>query len=173
MTDRRILVLDCTPKDEPREGRLLRSFFQICKVDKPARAASLYYPITCKTGFLKKLGTKKRYNIIHISAHGSSTGIGNGSTWEASPEEIKNAHYARTQLVHVSACESSYKEIADAFNSRFFLAPKKGIPWIDAAMFSLMFYKRYIVDGIRIQNAFGYAKRRTQTARYYPDFWHE
>ncbi|HML02345.1 MAG TPA: hypothetical protein VK487_03115 [Candidatus Bathyarchaeia archaeon] len=173
MEDRRILVLDCTPKKEPREGQLLKSFFAICKVFKPRQAASLYYPVTSKTKFLKKLGTKKRYDIIHISAHGSSTGIGCGKAWEVSPDEIKSVHSARTKLVHVSACQSSYKEMADAFNSEFFLAPRTDIEWIDAAMFSMMFYKRYIVDGISMRNAFEYARTRTQTASVYPNLWEE
>jgi hypothetical protein len=173
MNDRRILVLDCTPADQPREGLLLKSFFRICRVSNPARAASIYYPVKSKTEFLRKLGTKKRYNIIHISAHGSPTGIGNGSTWEASTDEIKAAHNARAELVHVSACQSSYKEMAEAFNSKYLLAPNKDVQWIDTAIFSLMFYKRYVVDGISMRSSFEYARKRTQTASVYGVCWYE
>lgn len=173
VNDRRILVLDCTPLREPREGKLLKSFFRICEVHKPAQARSLYYPVGSKSEFLKKLGTKKKYQIIHISAHGSPTGIGNGSTWEASVHEISDANNARAKLVHVSACQSCYREMADAFNSTFFLAPKKEVEWIDAAIFSLMFYKRYLVDGISMRRSFEYARTRTQTSSIYPDYWED
>ena len=171
MKERRILVLDCTPLDQPREGKLLQKFLQICELHKPAKAKSLYYQVKSKSEFLSKLGTKKKYDIIHISAHGSPTGIGNGSTWECSTDEIGEAHNARTKLVHVSACESFYREMAEAFNARFFLAPKKKVDWIDTAMFSMMFYKRYIVDNISMRRSFKYATRRTQTSSVYPDYY--
>jgi hypothetical protein len=63
--------------------------------------------------------------------------------------------------------------MAEAFNSQFYLAPRKDVDWIDAAMFSIMLYKRYIVDGVSMRRSFDYAKTRTQTASIYPDFWHE
>jgi len=171
VNERRILVLDCTPLDQPREGKLLKGFFHICELHKPAQAKSLYYQVKSKGEFLRKLGTQKKYDIIHISAHGSSTGIGNGSTWECSTDEISEAHNARTKLVHVSACESYYRAMATAFNSRFFLAPKKKVEWIDAAMFSMMFYKRYIVDSMSMRRSFEYARKRTQTSSVYPDYY--
>jgi hypothetical protein len=173
MKSRRILVLDCTPADQPREGLLLKSFFHICRVFNPAGAASIYYPVKSKTEFLRKLGTKKRYDIIHVSAHGSPTGIGNGSNWEASTDEIKAANNTRAELVHISACQSCYREMAEAFNAKYLLAPNKDVEWIDTAIFSLMFYKRYIVDGISMQSSFEYARKRTQTASVYGDYWYK
>jgi len=50
-------------------------------------------------------------------------------------------------------------------------APQTEIDWIDAATFSMLFYKRYIVDGIKMQNAFEYARERTQTQKDYPNYW--
>lgn len=126
-----------------------------------------------KNKLLQKLTTKTKYDIIHISAHGSTDGIGNGSTWTAKTEEIaeKRTPYYKAKLVHVSACLSNYREIAEAFNSNYFVAPKTEVDWIDAAMFSSLFYKRYIVDGISLPKSFEYARMRTQTCVDYPVFW--
>ena len=173
MVKRHILILDCTPKDEPSEGRLLKEFFNICKLYKPARASSLCYKINSKKGFLQKLNTGKRYDIIHISAHGGlkgKVGIGNGRTWLATPEEIKETNHKAT-LVFVNACLTNKRAIAEAFKSRYFLAPATEVDWIKAALFSIMFYKRYIVDGVSLRNAFEYARSRTQTRSDYPNYW--
>ena len=170
-----ILVLDCTTKDEPSEGRLLREFFKICKLFKKAKGQALCYPVTSKTEFLSKLNTNKRYDIIHISAHGSTNGrkdasIGNGSTWQASSEEIAETGH-RAGLVFVNACVSSRQKMAEAFHSKYFLAPISSVRWDDAALFSLMFYKKFIVDGIKMESAFRFAKKHTKTGKDYPVYW--
>lgn len=174
MAKRRILILDCTPNYEPSEGRLLKEFFQICKLHKPVKASSLYYKIKSKRDFLNKLDTGKRYNIIHISAHGpanNEVGLGNGSTWLAKPEEIENTNHKAT-LLFANACLANRQVIVDAFKgARYFLAPVTEVLWVDAALFSLMFYKRYLVDGKSMRGAFEYARRRTQTSNDYPDWW--
>lgn len=175
MPKRRILILDCTPKDEPSEGRLVKSFFEICKLYKPAKASSVFYKIRSKNEFLRKLDTGKPYDVIHISAHGEQRkegeiGIGNGRTWWATPEEIETTNH-KADLVFVNACLADRRAIAEAFNYKYFLAPMREVPWIKASLFALMFYNRYIVDGKPIDNALEYARRRTQTCRYYLRYW--
>jgi hypothetical protein len=174
MTKFRILILDCTPKKDPSEGRLIKEFLQMCQLYKPAKASSLYYKVKSKKEFLSKLSTGKRYNIIHISAHGppkGKVGIGNGSTWLAEPKEIEETNH-KTTLVFVSACLANNQPIADAFKgAKYFLAPKTEVDWLDAALFSIVFYKRYIVDGVKMRNAFEYARTRTQTCDDYPNYW--
>lgn len=128
-----------------------------------------------KTEFLSKLNTNKKYDIIHISAHGSSKGsrdasVGNGSTWSASTEEISQTSH-RAKLVFVNACVSSRKKMANAFHSKFFLAPSTEVRWDDAALFSIMFYKRYVIDGISMDSAFRFAKSHTKTGKDYPNYW--
>lgn len=141
---------------------------------KPAKASALYYKINWKKQFLSKLNTGKKYDIIHISAHGGSEkkmGLGNGRTWLATPEEIEETNHKAT-LVFASACIASRQIMADAFHgAKFFLAPKTEIDWIAAATFSMLFYKRYIVDGIKMQSAFEYARNRTRTKTDYPNYW--
>lgn len=169
-----ILILDCTPKDEPSEGRLLKEFFQMCRLYKPAKGSSLYYKVNSKKAFLRKLDTGTRYDVIHISAHGppdNGVGIGNGRTWLATPEDIRETNH-RAVLVFANACLANRRALAEAFTgARYFLAPRTEVKWIDAALFSLMFYKRYIVDGVEMHSAFKYARKRTQTADDYPDIW--
>jgi len=145
MFKRRILILDCTRKSEPSEGRLLKDFFNICRLYKPAKAFTLFYKINSKKEFLQKLSTGKRYDIIHTSAHGGpkgKIGIGNGRTWLATPEEITKTNH-KVALVFVNACLANKLKIAEAFQSKYFLAPVTEVEWINAALFSLMFYKRY------------------------------
>jgi len=173
MVKRNILILDCTPANEPSEGRLLKEFFRICKLYEPAKASFLCYKINSKRSFLQKLNTGKQYNVIHISAHGGlkgKVGIGNGRTWLATPEEIKETNHKAT-LVFVNACLANKRVIAEAFQSRYFLAPVTEVDWIKAALFSLMFYKRYIVNGVSLRSAFEYARNRTQTRSDYPNYW--
>jgi hypothetical protein len=174
VTKRSILILDCTLKNEPSEGRLLKEFFDMCKLYKPVKGSSLYYKINSKRSFLRKLNTGKHYDIIHISAHGppgGKVGIGNGSTWLAEPEEIAATNH-NARLVFANACLANRKIMADAFKgAQYFLAPMTQVEWKDAAMFSLMFYKRYILDGVEMENAFKYARLRTQTSKDYHVYW--
>lgn len=152
---------------------MLKEFFNICRLYKPAKASSLFYKVNSKRDFLKKLNTGKRYDIIHISAHGApkgKTGIGNGTTWWATPEEIKETNHNAT-LIFVNACLANKLAIAEAFRSRYFLAPVTEVEWVNAALFSLMFYKRYIVDGVSMRRAFEYARNKTQTSSDYPNYW--
>ena len=139
-------MLDCTQKGEPSEGKLLKQFFSICRLFKPAKARAVCYSVRSKSELLSKLDTGKRYDIIHISAHGSKEGqhdvtIGNGSTWRVSAEEVSEVNH-RAKLVFLNACVSNTKKMAEAFNSDYFIAPSTEVRWDDAAIFSLMFYKR-------------------------------
>lgn len=174
MTQRRILVLDCTPRNDPSEGLMLKEFFNICKLHKPSKGSSLYYKINSKKEFLSKLNTGKKYDIIHISAHGppeGKVGIGNGSTWLATPEEISQTNH-RSNLVFANACTSNKKTLAEAFSgAKYFLAPQTEVLWIDAALFSMTFYKRFIVDGYSLRSSFEFARKRTQTAKDYTEYW--
>jgi hypothetical protein len=177
MTKRSILVLDCTLKGEPSEGKLLKQFFSICRLFKPAKAKAVCYSVKSKSELLSKLDTGKRYDIIHISAHGLKEGprdatIGNGSTWEVSAEEIDGLHHT-AKLVFLNACVSDTKKMAEAFNSDYFIAPSTEVRWDDAALFSLMFYKRYVVDGVSIKSAFQFARSHTKTGKDYKGFWYK
>ena len=153
---------------------MLKRFLDICRLYKPAQATPLRYKIKSKSDFLNKLSTSKKYNIIHISAHGSPDGISNSRTptWTARTDEIEEAHQSRTTLVHLSACQTCNKKMAEAFNSKYFLAPLKPVEWIDAAAFSVLFYKRYIVNGISLHRSLEFARKATRTSSIY-DFWKE
>lgn len=173
MIRRNNLILDCTTNKEPKEGKLIQSLFYIFALKKPSKSSCLYYKVKSKQEFLSKLSTGTRYDIIHISAHGSDEGIGNGSTWEAKTDEITDCKTVtlKANLIHVSACVSNRKALAEAFNSNYFIAPDTKVDWINAALFSFLFYKRYVLDGKPIYSAFEYARKRTQTCIDYPIYW--
>ncbi|MDG6222933.1 MAG: hypothetical protein IAX21_00880 [Candidatus Bathyarchaeota archaeon] len=96
--------------------------------------------------------------------------MGNRSTWWARPEEIEKTNQCR---INLCKCMFSKQEsFAEAFQgAEYFLAPNAEIDWIKAAIFSVMFYKRYIVDGVSLSNGFEYARKRTQTCTDYPNYW--
>lgn len=168
--NRHVLILDCTPRNEPSEGDLLREFFNICKLYEPAKGSALHYKVKGKTDFLRKLNTDKKYDVIHISAHGGKNVIGSKSRWSVGPAEIRSTkHHAN--LVLVSACVANRKKMAEAFHSRYYLAPSSNIDWANTAMFALMFYKRYIIDGIGAHRAFLYAREHTKTTSDFPWYW--
>lgn len=177
MVLRHILILDCTLTDEPSEGKLLKSFFEICKLWKPARASSMYYKINSKKEFLKKLDTEKKWDIVHISAHGeacrSDVIVGNGSTWGVTPEEIQEHSRLRAELVFVNACMNNRKRMAEAFSGcKYFLAPDTKVEWDKAALFALMFYQRYVIYGHSMERSFEYARERSGAASDYQEYWH-
>lgn len=176
MAQRHILILDCTTAREPSEGRLLKEFFRICQLWKPAAASSIYYKVKGKRDFLNKLDSDKRWDIVHISAHGlanrSDVIIGNGSSWNATPEEIRKRSRLRAKLVFANACLNNRQAMADAFEGcDYFLAPNTEVDWDKAAVFSLLFYQRYVLYGTSMRAAFEYAKERSGAATDYPDYW--
>jgi len=176
MTQRHILILDCTTTQEPSEGRLLKDYLEICKLWKPSSASSLYFKVRGKRDFLNKLDTDKKYDIVHISAHGlaerSDVIVGNGTTWWATPEEIQERARLRARLVFVNACLNNRKAMREAFSGcKYFLAPNTSVRWDKAALFAILFYQRYIIKGSEMKNAFEYARTRSGAATDYPDYW--
>ena len=79
----------------------------------------------------------------------------------------------KANLVHVSAFVSNYKVMEKAFNSKYFIAPTTDLDWMDAAIFSSLFYKHYIVDGVSLHSAFEHARKEMQTGIEYPIYWGE
>jgi len=95
--------------------------------------------------------------VIHISAHGNSkkhpsgrrgkqTSIEIGED-DVTSDDISTLENLNADLVFVSACLTSYQDMANAFlglDVNHYLAPKTNVDWIQAALFSKMFYKRYL-----------------------------
>ena len=170
-----ILILDLLPKSEPSEGALLKKFFDLCRLYKPARAQSLFFKVRGKNDFLDKLDSGTRYDIIHIAAHGDKDRkgvfIGNGRSWSVTPEEIAGTDH-RATLIFANACVGSRARLAEAFHgARYYIAPRGFVDAMNATVFALLFYKRYIVDGVSFQSSFEYAGRRTGTGSDFPFYW--
>jgi len=174
-TKRHILILDLLPRGEPSEGALLKKFFDVCRLYKPARAQSLAFKVRGKTEFLRKLNTGTKYDIIHIAAHGEEDRdgvfIGNGRTWAVTPEEIAETDH-RATVIFANACVGSRVRMAEAFHgAKYYIAPSTYVDWMDSTVFALLFYKRYIVDGVSFQRSFEYAGRSTKTGSDFPFYW--
>jgi len=134
---------------------------------------------------LKKALSKKWANVIHISAHGDSEKYPSGRRGKQTSIEIGEddvtSDYISTlkslnaDLVFVSACFNSYQDMAKAFlglNVNHYLAPKTNVDWIQAALFSTMFYKRYLWDKTSFKAAYNYACVHTKSGKDFPEFWY-
>lgn len=91
-----------------------------------------------------------------------------------SAEEVADLPKTSTELVFLNACLSSYKDMAKAFLERgvkWYLAPKTKIYWVNAALFAVMFYKRYVWDRTSFKAARKFARGHTKLRRDFPDYW--
>lgn len=175
----KIRLLNCTNKEEPNETILLSEFFKMMQLKYPAKIQFRETQIYTKKQFLDSL-TDGWSNLIHISAHGDrsakNTEIHVGDENEPITATDINELDIKLSLrcVFVSACLTLYKDMADAFCSletQNYIAPKTDVDWIDAVLFSMTFYKRYIWDNVKFDNAFEYAKKHTRLGKDFPYYW--
>ncbi len=175
----KVRLLNCVPKEEPNETILLSEFFKMMQLTYPKKIQFRETHIFTKKQFLDAL-TDGWCNLLHVSAHGkrnngvSEIHIGNKKD-TVTATDIHNLDVdLAIRSVFVSACSTSYKDIATAFDSigvEHYAAPRTDVEWIDASLFSLMFYKRYIYDNISYGRAFEYTQKRTQTTKDFPYYW--
>jgi len=179
----RILLMNCTEKSEPSEVVFLSEFFEMMKLRYPKSIEFSPIDINNKAQFLDQL-TSKWANVIHISAHGHSSKFKSGRRGKRTSIYIKNEHVTSEEiaelpktirkLVSVSACLASYQDMANAFvniGARCYIAPKTEIEWVDAALFYLMFYKRYLYDRKSLEASFSYARKNARLGKYFKEYW--
>ena len=90
-------------------------------------------------------------------------------------EEIAQLEKVNLELVSISACLTSYMDMAQAFTERGakrYLAPKTKVPWVDAALFFTLFYKRYLYDRKSFEASFNYARENTKTGQHFKEYWY-
>jgi len=181
----KIRLLNCTTKEEPNETILLSEFFKMMQLDYPSKIQFRETQVYTKKQFLDSL-TDGWSNLIHITAHGESKPVDNrrGKRTEiyikdephtVKSSDIKNLNTKlNVRCVFVSACRNSYKDMADAFcelGAKHYIAPKSDVSWIEAAIFSMMFYKRYIWDVKSFKSAFNYVQEKTKLKKDFPEYW--
>jgi hypothetical protein len=115
------------------EGALLKEFFDLCRLYRPARVQSLAFRIRGKREFLSNLNTGTKYDIIHIAAHGEENRkgvlIGNGRSWSVTSEEIAGTDH-RATVIFANACVGSGARLTEAFHgARYYIAPSTYVDW--------------------------------------------
>ena len=180
----KILLLNCTGGSEPSEMNFLAEFFWMMKKRYPKSIEFSSVDIKSKRDFINQLKLTWP-NIVHISAHGWSdkfksgrrgknTSIYIGNECVTSADIAKLPKITR-KLVSVSACLASYRDMADAFlkiGAKYYLAPKTEIGWVEAALFFVMFYKRYLYDRKSLAASFKYARENTKLGSHFREYWY-
>lgn len=63
--------------------------------------------------------------------------------------------------------------MVDAFNPwKCFIAPSSYVRWDNAALFSIYFYKKLIIDGASPKSAFWFARKHSSTSGDYQYVWY-
>ena len=180
----RILLMDCTRRTEPSEATFLSEFFKMMNRRYPKSIEFSPIEINDKMQFLEQLRSKWA-NIIHISAHGYSSKSKSGRRGKrtsiyikderVTSEEISKLPKVPRKLISVSACLTSYQDMANAFlkiGAKHYIAPKTNLEWIDAALFYIMFYKRYLYDRKSLDASFKYARKNTKLGKHFQEYWY-
>ena len=106
-----------------------------------------------KEDFLKWLEHKT--DFLHISSHGrvendrTTLHITQGGKVTADNIEKLNI---KAKVVFINACQASRKDLANAFfkagnpKKRYFIAPRVDVPFDEAFLISLLFYKRAFLE---------------------------
>ncbi len=180
----RILLLNCTSKDEPNESDFLGEFFKMVQLRYPKSVQYKKIEITSERKFKVAL-SENWANVIHISAHGCSKKYSSGrrgkstsifiGSKEITSEQISKYNPLNAELVFISACQNSYRDMAGTFldklGVKYYLAPKTKIDWTQAAIFAIIFYERYLYDRVKFESAYNFAKENTKSGKDFPEYW--
>ena len=189
MKNFKILLINCAKKSDPNEAEFLYHFFTMMKVHYPKSIE--FQSVNVRTKKELKAQLENTWpNIIHIAAHGyserhpkrnqrkgnrgkeTSIEVGRGSI---TSKEIKKLEKNPLKLVFISACLNSYEDMANAFLNRGaekYIAPKTKVGWVHAALFSTMFYYRYVYKKTSFNAAFNFSSKHTKLGKDFPEYWH-
>ncbi|MHA1706434.1 MAG: CHAT domain-containing protein [Promethearchaeota archaeon] len=173
--------MNCTERDEPNEASLLSEYFKMMNLRYRKSIKFSSIDVNDKKQFLDLLGDEWA-NVIHISAHGYSRKFKSGRRTliyvkdeSVTSKEIAELPNITRKLVSVSACLTSYKDMANAFiniGAKHYIAPKSEIDWVDAVVFFIIFYKRYLYDQISFHRSFNYARKHSSLSKDFPEYWY-
>jgi len=106
-----------------------------------------------KDDFLQWL--QRKTDFLHISSHGKSqkdhTVLDITRGGKVTAEDIQELKI-NAKVVFLNACQVSREDIADAFfkagkpKCRYYIAPKKDVPFHEAFIVALLFYKRAFLE---------------------------
>jgi hypothetical protein len=180
----KILLLNCTSGSEPNEVRLLSEFFRMMNERYPKSIDYISVDVKNKFDLVNQLSLTWP-NIIHISAHGISHKFPSGRRGKKTSifvgdesltsDDISELPQISRKLVTVSACYASYKDLADSFINNgvdHYLAPKTKVDWVDAGLFFVMFYKKFLYDRKTFGESFEYAREHTKLSKDFREYWY-
>jgi hypothetical protein len=187
---RSILLVECIPEEEIdcSEGKMLKELFRIINLQMRDNRERVDWA-TAKANTpedLLSILRKAEQSSIHISCHGRyyknyyKTGLklpegrlfsdkitSKDETKPIWNERANDKKQAIPQLVFLSACETAHDtDMVERFMQagvRYVIAPKKDIPFSDAALFSSIFYPLVYVEQKNPFNAFKKVKRAFPT----------
>lgn len=172
-----VLLLECTTIQEDMfEGRMLKEYFKILESLIPVKGRARYVKIRSRKHFLNVVARAKE-KYIHISAHGKYNKRTNVTRLvlpygdlDSGDIEGELASKLRNKVLFVNACEVAHHDMANAFlrcGCSYFIGPLRGVKWVDAAVFSILFYKALLVDKRDVLKSRNYAERlRNIKGRY-------
>ena len=154
----RLLLVEGLPKYEGiNEAEALATALRIMIKGYDRRTTKslkiITHTATNKEDFLKWL--QHTTDFLHISSHGkfennhTTLYITNGG--KVTAEDIKNLNI-KAKVIFLNACQVSRDDMANAFlkagnpKRRYYIAPRKDVPFDEAFIVALLFYKRAFLD---------------------------
>ena len=144
----RLRILECVAGTEGKpEGELISKLMRILEIRSKLKR------IYGKKPLLEELENAEE-PYIHISAHGDySRRIGtyiNTPRGRVSNGDIEECDI-QGELIVLTACKVGHADMARAFwdaGCKYFIAPLHDLYWQDSAVFSVMFYRRLLGEGM-------------------------
>ena len=171
-TKNAVLILDTTSpsREKMSESNFLYELLRIYNADAPVKPNRI--PIKSKNDFINIIRASREY-YIHISAHGRArdennkptrTKIKAGIFGELDKEDVFDGktkwwpdYDRRPSLIVATACEAGRNDLATAFwetGCDNYIAPFRKVSWINAAVFSTLFYFYLFVEDLTPFEAF-------------------
>jgi len=154
----RLLLIEGLPKYEGiNEAKALAMALRLMIKGYDGRTAKslkiTVHTATSKEDFLQWL--QRTTDFLHISSHGK---VERGRTTlyitqggKVTAEDIENLQIS-AKVVFLNACQVSREDMADAFfkagnpKRRYYIAPRKDVPFDEAFLVALLFYKRAFLE---------------------------
>jgi len=169
---RRLILIEGLPKYERvNEAKALAYALRIMKRGYDQRKVRnlkiIAHTAKNKEDFLQWV--QRQTDFLHISSHGK---VEKGRTTlyitqggEVTAEDIENLQI-KAKVIFVNACQTSREDLANAFFKagkpicRYYIAPQENVPFQEAFITALLFYKRaFLEKRPRLFSALNYAYR--------------
>jgi len=161
----KLILLEGLPKYENvNEAYAIADALEIMKKSCDGRRARhlkiIPHTAENKADFMRWL--EKDTDFLHISAHGdrvnNQTILKITRNGTLTPKEVAELNI-KAKVIFMNACQQSRKDMAEAFfkagkpKYRFFIAPFKEVPFDEAFLIALLFYKNAFLERTSLENS--------------------